>query len=164
MLFRNRSRPLTLPERMHHPPLNEFADLAKSFDFVPVYRRLLSDALTPVTAFMQIDDGMAAFLIESVIGGEKVGRYSFLGSRPLARFTAKGQTVCQTDLLSGETIESHCEDPLDEFRTKFQDRTATLDALPPFIGGAIGYAGYDVVRYVEKLPDTTLDDLSLIHI
>ncbi|SMP38176.1 anthranilate synthase, component I [Neorhodopirellula lusitana] len=143
---------------MHQPSPDEFAQLARRFDFVPVYRRLLSDALTPVTAFMQLDDGKAAFLIESVIGGEKVGRYSFLGSHPLARFSAKGNQVCRTDLTTGETVESTCEDPLNEFRKYFADRTATLDGLPPFIGGAIGYAGYDVVRYVESLPDTTEDD------
>jgi len=146
---------------MHHPLPDEFAELARRFDFVPVFRRFLSDALTPVTAFMQIDDGKSAFLIESVIGGEKVGRYSFLGSRPLARFSAKGTTVVRTDLLSGEAVEMTCADPLDEFRKNFRDRTATLDSLPPFIGGAIGYAGYDTVRYVEDLPDTTEDDRNL---
>ncbi len=146
---------------MHHPSADEFARLAREFDFVPVYRRLLSDALTPVTAFTLLDDGGPAFLIESVIGGEKVGRYSFLGSKPLARFAAKGKTVTQTDLVSGETVETQCDDPLDEFRNHFDDRTATLDSLPPFIGGAIGYAGYDVVRYVEDLPDSTLDDRNL---
>ncbi|MFG0290429.1 MAG: anthranilate synthase component I [Rhodopirellula sp. JB044] len=146
---------------MHHPSPDEFAELARRYDFVPVYRRLLSDALTPVTAFKLLDDGGPAFLIESVIGGEKVGRYSFLGSKPLARFTAKGKTVWQTETSTGEVRESTCDDPLDEFRKHFRDRTATLDALPPFIGGAIGYAGYDVVRYVEDLPDSTEDDRNL---
>ncbi len=146
---------------MHHPSVDEFARLAREYDFVPVYRRLLSDALTPVTAFTLLDDGGPAFLIESVIGGEKVGRYSFLGSKPLARFAAKGKTVRQTDMASGNTAESQCDDPLDEFRKRFCDRTATLDSLPPFIGGAIGYAGYDVVRYVEDLPDSTDDDRNL---
>jgi anthranilate synthase component 1 len=146
---------------MHHPSADEFARLARQYDFVPVFRRLLSDALTPVTAFMLLDDGNSAFLIESVIGGEKVGRYSFLGAKPLARFTAKGKKVRRTDAATGETTETICRDPLDEFRQNFRDRTATLDALPPFIGGAIGYAGYDVVRYVENLPDATLDDRNL---
>ncbi|TWU10201.1 anthranilate synthase component I [Allorhodopirellula heiligendammensis] len=146
---------------MHHPSADEFAQLAREYDFVPVYRRLLSDALTPVTAFTLLDDGGPAFLIESVIGGEKVGRYSFLGSKPLARFAAKAKTITQTDMVTGETVTSQSDDPLDEFRKRFHDRTATVDALPPFIGGAIGYAGYDVVRYVEDLPDTTQDDRDL---
>ncbi|MBB3207405.1 anthranilate synthase component 1 [Rhodopirellula rubra] len=146
---------------MHHPSPNEFSDLARRYDFVPVFRRLLSDALTPVTAFTLLDDGGPAFLIESVIGGEKVGRYSFLGAKPLARFSAKGKTIWQTESSTGEVVESTSDDPLDEFRKHFRDRTATLDALPPFIGGAIGYAGYDVVRYVEDLPDSTEDDRNL---
>ncbi|MEO9932441.1 anthranilate synthase component I [Rhodopirellula bahusiensis] len=154
-------RNFMLGNLMHQPPLSSFESLARRFDFVPVYRRLLSDTLTPVTAFMHLDDGGPAFLIESVIGGEKVGRFSFLGSRPLARFTAKGNTVRQTNMSTGEVTESQCDDPLDAFRQRFQDRTATLDGLPPFIGGAIGYAGYDVVRYVEDLPDTTEDDRDL---
>lgn len=152
---------LTSKDNMHHPSADEFARLAREYDFVPVYRRLLSDALTPVTAFTLLDDGGPAFLIESVIGGEKVGRYSFLGAKPMARFAAKNKNVEQTDFTTGTTVEMRCEDPLDEFRKNFSDRTATLDSLPPFIGGAIGYAGYDVVRYVEDLPDSTLDDRNL---
>jgi len=68
---------------MHTPKDSEFASLALQYDFVPVYRRLLSDTLTPVTAFRRLDDGGPACLFESVIGGEKVGRYSFLAARPV---------------------------------------------------------------------------------
>ncbi|MEM1225189.1 MAG: anthranilate synthase component I [Planctomycetota bacterium] len=140
---------------------SEFARLAKDYDFVPVFRRLLSDTLTPVTAFMQLDDGDSAFLIESVIGGEKVGRYSFLGARPLARFIATGTTVTQTNTCTGESTVTQHEDPLDAFRVHFQDRTATVEGLPPFIGGAIGYAAYDVVRYVEPIGAGPKDDRDL---
>ena len=69
---------------MHTPSAIEFADLAVAHDFVPVYRRLLSDTLTPVTAFRLLDDGGSACLFESVIGGERVGRYSFLAANPVA--------------------------------------------------------------------------------
>ena len=68
----------------HTPDLQQFASLAAEHDFVPVYRRLLSDSLTPVTAFQLLDDGGPACLFESVIGGEKVGRYSFLAVGPVA--------------------------------------------------------------------------------
>ncbi|MEM6980936.1 MAG: anthranilate synthase component I, partial [Planctomycetota bacterium] len=128
------------------------------YDFVPVYRRLFSDTLTPVTAFMHLDDGESAFLIESVIGGEKVGRYSFLATRPLARFTATGNEVETVDLRTGQVAHEHSDDPLDAFRTRFGDRVAPVDGLPPFIGGAIGYAAYDVVRYVEPLGAGPPDD------
>ena len=67
----------------HYPSRETFQKLAEQHDWVPVWRRLVSDALTPVSAFHRLDDGGTACLFESVIGGEKVGRYSFLASRPL---------------------------------------------------------------------------------
>ena len=148
-----------------HLPLDEsFAKLAVENDFVPVYRRLLSDTLTPVTAFRLLDDGGPACLFESVIGGEKVGRYSFLASRPAERFASKGATIQWTTGLGTEhpKVENlTAADPLDKFREHFHYRVAEVDGLPPFIGGAIGYAGYDVVRYVEKLPEHSVDDRGL---
>jgi anthranilate synthase component 1 len=149
---------------MHQPDEKTFAKLAAENDFVPVYRRLLSDTLTPVTAFRLLDEGGPACLFESVIGGEKVGRYSFLASRPTQRFSAKGQQVHWTtglDTDQAETQTKTATDPLDEFRRHFHYQVAEIDGLPPFIGGAIGYAGYDVVRYVEKLPDHGEDDRQL---
>jgi anthranilate synthase component 1 len=146
---------------MHTPPPNEFAGLAVEHDFVPVYRRLLSDTLTPVTAFRLLDDGGPACLFESVIGGEKVGRYSFLAAEPIRRFAAKREQIEVTEWPSGESTQSEAVDPLDSFRSHFHYRVARLDDLPPFVGGAIGYAGYDVVRYVENLPDAPEDDRDL---
>ena len=149
---------------MHSPDLDTFSGLAAAHDFVPVYRQLLSDTLTPVTAFRLLDNGGPICLFESVIGGEKVGRYSFLASRPIERFAAKGVQVTWTSGLRGDrpvTQKSTSQDPLDEFRNHFRWSVAEIPGLPPFIGGAIGYAGYDVARYVEKLPDQTEDDREL---
>ncbi len=146
---------------MHTPNASDFAELASGHDFVPVYRRLLSDTLTPVTAFRLLDDGGPACLFESVIGGEKVGRYSFLASNPLGRFRAQGDKIDVTDLVSGETQSQTSADPLDSFRKHFHYRVANIPGLPPFVGGAIGYAGYDVVRYVENLPNAPNDDRDL---
>ncbi len=146
---------------MHTPNASEFATLATEHDFVPVYRRLLSDTLTPVTAFQRLDDGGPACLFESVIGGEKVGRYSFLASRPVRRFSATRQRIERSELPDGRVEVSEAEDPLNEFRDHFHYSIASLDGLPPFVGGAIGYAGYDVVRYVENLPDAPTDDRQL---
>lgn len=148
---------------IHTPPANDFAGLAIGHDFVPVFRRLLSDTLTPVTAFRLIappsdDGGGPACLFESVIGGEKVGRYSFLAAEPIRRFVAKGNSIELTD-RAGIVIEAKtADDPLDEFRRHFHFSVAALPGLPPFVGGAIGYAGYDVVRYVEHLPNAPNDD------
>src|SRR5271157_6440412 len=79
---------------MHfRPTLEEFLELAKDASLVPVYRQLLSDSLTPVSAFCKIQEGEWAFLFESVVGGERLGRYSFLGSGPFLRFLAFGNRV-----------------------------------------------------------------------
>ncbi len=146
---------------MHTPAANVFSSLAAEHDFVPVYRRLLSDTLTPVTAFRLLDDGGPACLFESVIGGEKVGRYSFLAAQPICRFAATREEIEITQLPGGQTEKSRAADPLDEFRSHVHYRVAQLDSLPPFVGGAIGYAGYDVVRYVENLPNAPQDDRAL---
>ncbi|MEO1524727.1 MAG: anthranilate synthase component I [Planctomycetota bacterium] len=159
---------------MHHPSSNEFARLAVTHDFVPVYRRMLSDALTPVSAFRLLDrhgdrengfsgnESVGACLFESVIGGEKVGRYSFLAASPTLRFSAIRNEVTLTDLTGQAATETFSDpDPLNLFRQHFQKRVAALEELPPFVGGAIGYAGYDVVRYVENLPNAPEDDREL---
>jgi anthranilate synthase component 1 len=125
-----------------------------------LYGRLLSDALTPVSAFHQIDTGGSACLFESVIGGEKVGRYSFLAVDPFLQITARGTTV--TVESEGRREELECSDPLDKLRALLAPFKAVhLPELPPFEGGAIGYAGYDVVRYVENLLNAPRDDRGL---
>ncbi len=146
---------------MHTPATEDFAKLAETHDFVPVYRRLLSDTLTPVSAFRLLDSGGPACLFESVVGGEKVGRYSFLAANPISRFSAKRNEITVTDLTDGSTEVTTAKDPVDAFRQHFHYRVAQLDGLPPFVGGAIGYAGYDVVRYVEHLPNAPQDDRDL---
>ncbi len=108
-----------------------------------------------------LDDGGPACLFESVIGGEKVGRYSFLAADPVRRFAATREQIEVTELADGTCTSSVATDPLDAFRSHFHYRVAHLDGLPPFVGGAIGYAGYDVVRYVENLPHAPEDDREL---
>jgi anthranilate synthase component 1 len=145
---------------MHYPDFETFANLAADHHLVPVYRRLLSDALTPVSAFHKIDAGGSACLFESVIGGEKVGRYSFLTSEPFLEISARGNEVVVAS--AGEEVRRTMPDPLAEVRSRLQSLKAAHPAgLPPFIGGAIGYAGYDVVRYVERLPNAPPDDRGL---
>ncbi|QDS86056.1 Anthranilate synthase component 1 [Rosistilla ulvae] len=145
---------------MHTPNEDQFTHLASTHDLVPVSRRLLSDSLTPVSAFRLLDNGRSACLFESVIGGEKVGRFSFLAVDPIMRFCAHGQSV---SITRGDACETKtCDDPLDEFRGHLAGVTfADTGDLPPFVGGAIGYAGYDVVRYVENLPNAPEDDRQL---
>jgi len=146
---------------MHHlPDTSTFEQLASVHDMVPVYRRLVSDALTPVSAFHKIDSGGCACLFESVVGGEKVGRYSFLAADPFLRLTAQGDKVLVRRGDECEEFESN--DPLDELRKRVDSvKVAHPTELPPFIGGAVGYAGYDVIRYTEDLPNAPEDDRKL---
>lgn len=144
----------------HLPDFETFARLADGHQLVPVYRRLMSDALTPVTALHLLDRGEQACLFESVIGGEKVGRYSFLAVEPFGELVAHGTHV--TIRGEGGTKQFEAADPLDELRRRLTAFKAVhLPELPPFEGGAIGYAGYDVVRYVENLPNAPRDDRGL---
>ena len=144
----------------HFPDLDSFRRLAVGHLLAPVYRRLLSDALTPLSAFHRIDNGGGAFLFESVVGGEKVGRYSFLGVDPFLLMTARGRNV---EVRSADAVEQFdCANPLAELRRRLAPFKAVhLPELPPFEGGAIGYAGYDVVRYVEDLPTPPPNDRDL---
>ena len=143
----------------HAPELAAFRELAQSHDLVPVYRRLTSDTLTPVSAFHRLDSGGTACLFESVVGGERVGRYSFLAVRPYAEFAAWGTRV---QLFDGDAMrEESAADPLALLQAQVDRRVAVLPELPPFIGGAVGYAGYDVVRYTERLPNPPEDDRGL---
>jgi len=124
----------------------------------------MCDGLTPVSAFQRIDTGESACLFESVIGGEKVGRYSFLAIEPTEELAAYGTLLKTFHCVDGSESESTVDDPLDELRTRFQNlKVAPIDGLTeqPLIGGAIGYAGYDVVRYVEHLPNAPEDDRQL---
>jgi anthranilate synthase component 1 len=151
----------------HYPDFETFQGLAANADLVPVYRRLVSDSLTPVSAFHKIDSGRCACLFESVIGGEKVGRYSFLATEPFFEIEAYGRRVT-TNAYSGVsaggaptlvTRQFDCDNPLGELRRQVEAiRAVHLPELPPFCSGAVGYAGYDTVRYYEDLPNAPTDD------
>lgn len=149
----------------HYPDFEAFRHLARGVQLVPVYRQLAGDMLTPVTAFRKLDTGSCACLFESVIGGEKVGRYSFLAGDPYLLIEARDKHVTITapnDGGSPRVEEFESADPLEELRRRIAAlRACTLPELPPFCGGAVGYAGYDTVRYTEHLPDAPLDDRGL---
>jgi anthranilate synthase component 1 len=145
---------------MHLPERPRFADLARGSRLVPVYRRLFADRLTPLSAFARLDDGAAGCLFESVVGGENVGRHSFLAADPFLRLEARGRAVRITGPDGVESLE--CDDPLAELERRMAAyRPARLPELPPFTSGAVGCVAYDAVRYVERLPDPPPDDLGL---
>jgi len=110
-----------------------------------------------VSAFRKIDDGSFAFLLESVEGGEKWGRYSLLGARPSLVFTARGDR-CQ--ILRRGTVTPCTRPPLEELADLLRAHQAVaLPGLPRFCGGAVGFFGYDAVRWFERLPSRAKDDL-----
>src|SRR5690606_32880021 len=121
------------------------------------------DTLTPVTAYRQVCTGEDSFLFESGVGGEKIGRYSFLGTNPFLRMQASGNQVTVVDRAAGgQQAQHHADDPLSELQHLLDEYPAVhLPELPRFCGGAVGYAAYDTVRYAEHLPDAPADDRHL---
>ena len=145
----------------YRPSFEAFAELARAHNVVPVYRQLVADDLTPVSAYGKIRDGSGAFLFESVVGTERVGRYSFLGAAPFQWFEAYGNRV-RTKTGTGDWMESTHADPLKYFEDQIAAYSAPhIPGLPRFCGGAVGYAGYDTIRYIENLPNAPTDDRQL---
>jgi anthranilate synthase component 1 len=146
---------------MFQPSLEDFKKKAKQGNLIPVYREILGDMETPVSAFQKIDDGRHSFLLESVEGGEKWGRYSFLGSRPSVVVRSFDRKV---EIMRKGDVEMHPfdHDPLESIKKILSAYKPVPDpALPRFYGGAVGYMGYDVVRFFEELPDRGKDGLDL---
>ena len=146
---------------MYEPSKQEFIALAKQGNTIPVYRTLLADHLTPVLAFRKLlAEGEQGFLLESVVGLERVARYTFLGVRPRETVRTFGNRF---EIIRGEKTETlDCPDPL----AKLAELTARHKAvhhgsLPRFAGGAVGYVGYDIIRHYERLPNCPKDDRGL---
>jgi anthranilate synthase component I len=148
---------------LHRPSYEDFARLLGTTSCVPVYRQLTGDALTPVSAFRRIQRSAPSFLFESVIGGEKVGRYSFLGTEPFMTFVARGPEVTITAPGDPSQVRRFtARDPFVDLQALVERyRAIDLKGLPRFAGGAVGYAAYDAVRYTEHLPNPPRDDRNL---
>jgi len=138
---------------MHKPDLETFKKLAGEAGLVPVYREIFADLDTPLTIFAKVAAGDShAFLFESLEGGEKWGRYSFIGFDPLMTFASSGDSM---EIKRGDTVESRTGNPLLELRNLLASFKAHQpEYLPRFFGGLVGYLGYDMVRFMERLPDT----------
>ena len=142
------------------PPLREFQQLAGTHTLVPVYRTVAADLDTPVSAFLRVAAAEPeAFLLESVEGGEHVGRYTFIGIRPYKRMIARNGEVTIQQGRSRRTITA---DIFTELKSALSGETpARLPGLPPFTAGAVGFFAYDVVRRIETLPQTAADELQV---
>jgi anthranilate synthase component 1 len=137
---------------MYYPELRTFQGLSAQGNLIPVYREIMADLDTPVSAFRKIDDGRYAFLLESIEGGEKWARYTFLGSNPSVVLRSRGETV--EILEAGKPLRrEQVADPLDYLKKYLERYTPVeIEGIPRFFGGAVGYLGYDMVRHFEHLP------------
>ncbi len=150
---------------MYTPDYDTFMQRASEGNLVPVYREILADLETPVSAFLKLreaSDGHA-FLLESVAGGENIARYSYLAVNPYKTFSSRGRTVTIEERGETQTIELPAdEDPLHELKRQLaQYQFVPMPGWERFSGGAVGYLGYDMVRFFEDLPDLNPDDLDL---
>jgi anthranilate synthase component 1 len=149
----------------YFPDVEGFLAAAREAEVVPVYRQLLSDHLTPVTAFELLGKGEHAFLLESVVGNEKIGRYSFIAASPQAVYQVKDGRARLTDhRQGGKQREFETKDPLSDIGRLVAGKRYYRDkALPAFTGGVVGYCGYDTIRYYEgeKLTAPPSDDRNL---
>jgi anthranilate synthase component 1 len=142
------------------PALREFAALARRHTLVPVYRTLTADLETPVSAFLRIaQDAPEAFLLESVEGGEHVGRYTFIGIQPYKKIVARSRTITVEE---GRRVRTFEGDIFTELKQALSGHSpARLAGMPPFTAGAVGFFSYDVVRQIEKLPSLAKDELGV---
>jgi anthranilate synthase component 1 len=145
------------------PEQRDFLALARAHTLVPVYRTLTADLETPVSAFLRVAqraDGTPepeAFLLESVEGGEQVGRYTFIGIEPYKQITSRGKAIT---VREGRKSRRFDGDIFSELKASLSGHTpARLPGLPPFTAGAVGFFAYDVVRQIERLPELASDEL-----
>ncbi len=147
------------------PDLEEVKRLGRFGNVVPVSKSVVADFLTPVSAFLRLREGRRyAFLLESVEGGEKLARYSFLGCDPfLVLSTGVARDIARTPGLEHRHYaREHAQDFMGDLRRTIERfRSVSVPGLPPFSGGAVGYFGYDMVRLVEDIPDTGQDDVGM---
>jgi anthranilate synthase component 1 len=142
----------------------EFLRLARQGNVVPVYGEHVGDLETPVSSYLKLDDGRFSFLLESVSGAERLARFSFVGSQPRLLVTAAGRHMEISAFQEGRapkvTRFETTTDPLKEIEQLMSRyRAVPVRGLPRFCGGLVGYLGYNVVRFLERLPAHPVDDL-----
>lgn len=142
------------------PSLEEVRALGEQYNLIPVYHSYISDLETPVSAFLKLKAMKNSFLLESAEQGERIGRYSFLGCDPRAIITFSDGELSVRE--GDDLTQSPCDDPfsaVSQYLSRY--RAPELEELPPFIGGAVGLFGYDLVRWVEALGPPGPDELQV---
>src|SRR6476469_9216024 len=139
-----------------------FLERARAGGMVPVTRQVVLDGDTPVTAFAKLHRGPYGFLLESLEGGERWARYTFLATDPDEVFRYRGRECSRWTSSSGWTVVETDIAPLEHLgRTMRRCPPVEVPGLPRFTGGAVGYLGYDIVRTIESLPSPPPDDRDL---
>ncbi len=147
---------------MFQPSLENFKEKARSGNLIPVYKEILADLDTPVSAYMKICGGEYSFLLESVEGGERWARYCFLGCDPSIVVSTKGKLLTITENGKREQKKIKSGSPLAAIKKIMaRYRPVSFPGVPRFSGGAVGFVSYDMVRFFEKLPEQTTDDLNV---
>ncbi|MBF2066932.1 MAG: anthranilate synthase component I [Calothrix sp. C42_A2020_038] len=147
---------------MIFPDFSQFSELAKQGNFVPVYQEWVADLDTPVSAWYKVCSGQPySFLLESVEGGEKIGRYSLVGCNPLWVLEARGEQTTQTHRDGSQA--SFDGDPFDALAHCLAPyQPVKLPELPPGIGGLFGFWGYELIRWIEpRVPIHQQDDRNI---
>jgi len=132
---------------MYYPALQDMESYARQGNLVPVYREIVADLETPVSAFLKINRGGNSFLLESVEGGERLARYSFIGTNPRKIITTMPQDNADPLPLIAAELEKY--------------HVVPVTGLPKFCGGAVGYLSYEAVTRFEKLPSPPFDTLNV---
>ncbi len=142
------------------PTLDEARRLARDYEVVPLYAEFIGDLETPISAVMKFSDEENVFLLESAEGGERFGRYSFLGFDPKRTLSYRDGVYTVVDADGAREVPA--KDPFQGLAEIVGKKSvAPLPNLPAFVGGAVGYFSYDAVRYLEHLPDAPPDDLNV---
>lgn len=148
---------------MIQPSFKEFARLAKQGNLIPIYQELLMDLETPLSFFKRLDRDRYSFLLESIEGSERWARYSFLGTHPYLVLKSRGKRI---EIIEGGKKKSFAsESPLQVLEGLLKEyRPVTVEEIPPFFGGALGYVAYDAVEQFHEIPNSKRDPLGMPEI
>jgi len=145
---------------VYHPDKKEFLSLAQQGNMVPIFREVTADTETPISLFKKVAHGPESFLLESVEGGQRWGRYSFIGYRPRLLVKARGEEIELS--RNGEKCGTFKASPLEYLKNLMKTfRAVPVEGLPRFFGGLVGYLSYEIVRFIENLPTFKPDDIGM---
>ncbi|MDP8260325.1 MAG: anthranilate synthase component I [Candidatus Gygaella obscura] len=146
---------------MIYPSEKEFLRYSKKGNLIPVYEEIIADMETPVSSYIKISNCKYSYLLESVEGKEKIARFSFLGANPSVVISSKGKVISFIEYGKRRKIITKTN-PIDEIKRFIEKfKFVHIKGLPRFCGGLVGFMSYDMVRFIEDIPDKNIDDLNI---